>query len=272
MRRARWNNMKSEDNGIIIAFNSEREIVTKGESWTHTDSLNLAEVLNWEHKEVLKRIRQILDDYGIGNIENSTRELNSPVDLSQEFINKHTDFTYSLCYYKDKKGEFRPYYKMSKDLLILVIFSFRRLENAQQLQKLYIAQFNKMEKELQWYRARYLGIDVRNSLTDAIKDFVIGADYRDYIAFTDLVYITLFGERATQIRVMFGLKPKTNIRPMLTNECLESVKKLEQEIMQFLSYGMDYDTINDMVTRKYRGKQLAIELKMAIIDDEEVST
>ena len=89
----------------------------------------------------------------------STGELSPPVSVQEEFIYKHTDFSYSVSYYEDKKGELRPYYKLSKDLLVLVIFSFRRLEKAQEIQKAYIAQFNAMEKELHWWRARYLGID-----------------------------------------------------------------------------------------------------------------
>lgn len=250
------------EENIIIKFNEERDVILSGKSWTYTDSLNLAKALDTEHKEVLKRIRQILDEYNIKKVEDLARELNSPVNIYDEFINRHTDFTYSVCYYKDKKGELRPYYKMSKDLLILVIFSFRRLDNAQELQKAYIAQFNKMEKELQWWRARYLGIDVRNSLTDAVKDYVQNADYRDYIAFTNLVYVTLFGKDAQQIRTEFGLKPKSNIRPMLTDSCLESVKKLEQDVMQFLSYDMNFNTIERMLQKKYLGKQTDVELKM----------
>lgn len=254
---------------VVIKFNEQREVILSGESWTYTDSLNLAEVLDWEHKEVLKRIRQILQDY---NLEKEERELNyqsSELTEATEFINKHTDFTYSLCHYRNSQNKLQPYYKMSKDLLVLVVFSFRKLENAQELQKLYIAQFNKMEKELQWWRARYLGIDVRNSLTDAVKDYVQNADYRDYIAFTDLVYLTLYGKRAIQIRSMFDLKPKTNIRPLLTDSCLESVKKLEQEIMQFLSYGMNFEIIEKMVNKKYNGSKSKVELKIMLNEDNE---
>lgn len=215
----------------------------------------------------MRRIRETLVIYGLTSEDGELSSPSSKTVANAEFINKHTDFTYALCYYENLQKKMQPYYKMSKDLLILVLFSFRRLDNAQELQKAYIAQFNKMEKELQWWRARYLGIDVRNSLTDAVKDYVQNADYRDYIAFTNLVYLTLFGKEAHQIRTDFRLKPKTNIRPMLTDSCLESVKKLEQEIMQFLSYDMNFDTVEKMLKKKYKDKQTEIELKL-VVDNE----
>lgn len=239
---------------VVIKFNEQKDMILSGESWTYTDSLSLAKALDNRHDRTLERIREILKTYKLENDDSHFNCESSELKESTEFINKHTDFTYSLCYYKNSQNKLQPYYKMSKDLLILVLFSFRKLENAQELQKSYIAQFNKMEKELQWWRARYLGIDVRNSLTDAVKDFVQNADYRDYIAFTDLAYLTLFGKRACKIRTEFGLKPKTNIRPLLTDKCLDSVKKLEQEIMQFLSYDMNFDTIERMLNKKYKDK------------------
>ena len=53
-----------------------------------------------------------------------------------------------------------------------------------------------MEKELDWYRCRYLGIVTRTSLTDAIKDqYEHEWDRKSsiYADFTDLEYITLYG-------------------------------------------------------------------------------
>ena len=251
------------DNNIIIQFDNDRNKITQGESWTFTDSLNLAEVLNWQHYEVLRRIRSILKDYNLENEEHELKSESSIATENAEFIKRHTDFTYSIAYYKNSQNKLQPYYKMSKDLLVLVIFSFRKLENAQELQKAYIAEFNRMQKELEWWRARYLGIDVRNSLTDAVKEYIQNADWKDYMLFTDLVYKTLYGKTAKEIREDNGLKSKTNIRPLLIDSCLESVKKLEQEVMMFLSYGMDYHTIKGMLKNKHKGKQVSAELKQA---------
>lgn len=245
---------------IIVTYNSDREIITKGDSWVYTDSLNLAEVLDYKHKRVLERIRQILEDYDIKD-EVSTGQLKCPVNKTEEFIHKHTDFTYSIAHYEDKKGEMRPYYKLSKDLLVLVIFSFRKLPNAQMLQKAYIAQFNAMEKELNWYRARYLGIDVRNDLTEAIQEYIEVPKFYHYKNFTDLVYKSLYGMSAVQIREINGLEKGENIRKYLYDEDLDKVKKLETEIVTLLSYGFDYKKIKNLLEARFNSEKEELVLK-----------
>lgn len=119
--------------GIVITYDKDRKSIIKGHSWTYTDSLNLAEVLDQRHDKVLERIRKIIMDYGI---EDSTLKRES--SEKDKFIHKNTDFTYEECFYKNSQNKLQPYYKLSKDLLVLVIFSFRKLEKAQELQKAYI--------------------------------------------------------------------------------------------------------------------------------------
>ncbi|AEB77245.1 Rha family transcriptional regulator [Clostridium botulinum] len=241
---------KKDKNGLMITFNNERKSVLSGESWVYTDSLNLAEVLNTEHKEVLKRIRKVLKDYKIED-----GELNSPSSEAQEYIHKHTDFTYSILYYKNSQNKLQPYYRLSKDLLVLVIFSFRKLSNAQELQKLYIARFNEMEKELNWYKARYLGIATRNYMTDCIRDYYNIEKYKTnknpYVMFTNLVYETLYGSNAFDLRKDNNLPKGKNIRPWLTDEEVKVVDKLEQEIGTLISYDMGFKEIKKMIDRKY---------------------
>ena len=245
------------NNEIIVTYNTDREIIKEGESWVYTDSLNLADVLQYPHKEVSKRIRKILQEYNIGD---STGELNSLVDNSaitnvSEFVEKNTDFSYSISYYKDQKGEMRPYYKLSKDLLVLVIFSFRKLPNAQELQKAYIAKFNIMEKELDWHRARYLGIDVRNNLTQAIQLNIEIPKFYHYKNFTDLIYKTLYGKSSKVIRNENGLEPDANIRLCISQEDLKKVEKVEEEIVVLLSYGFDYSKIKSLLEKRYASEK-----------------
>ncbi|MED3550167.1 Rha family transcriptional regulator [Cytobacillus praedii] len=234
---------------IVITYDKDRKSIIKGNSWTYTDSLNLAEVLNTDHKEVLKRIRKTLGDYKI-----EERELKSPSSDADKFIHNNTDFTYEECFYKNSQNKLQPFYKLSKDLLVLVIFSFRKLERAQVLQKAYIAQFNAMEKELHWWRARYLGIDVRNDLTDAIKEYCENPKWYDYVNFTDLVYQSLYGKKTKQIRNENGLEKKANVRKYLSEDCLNQVKKIESEISVLMSYEFDYSKNKLMMNNKYTDK------------------
>ncbi|MED3792478.1 Rha family transcriptional regulator [Niallia alba] len=242
---------------IIVKYNEDRNTILSGESWTYTDSLNLAKVLNTDHYEVLKKIRKVLKDYKIEDSELKSESSN--VNELTEYINKHTDFTYAESFYKNKQNKLQPFYKLSKDLLVLVIFSFRKLENAHDLQKAYIAKFNEMEKELNWWRARYLGIDVRNDLTDSIKEYLENPDWKTYFNFTDLVYTILFGKKCKRIRKDYKLKDKENVRKLLHEDSLNLVKGLENEISVLLKYGNKYKTIKLQIEKLHT---VIFDLKM----------
>ena len=247
---------KKNDDTMLVTYNSDRQAILNEESWVYTDSLNVAKTINKEHKEVNKKVRQVLEEYGL----NLTREETPPVTETEEFIYNNTDFTYALAYRKDAKGELRPYYKMSKDFVTLLMFKFKG-EEARTFQKLYIAKFNAMEKELQWYRCRYLGIVTRTSLTDAIKD-QYEHEYTGkniYVDFTDLVYETLYGLKAWQIRQMNSDKFENkkgklvgNIRPWLKDDDVKLVDDLEKEICVLIKYSMTYEQIKDMLHKRYK--------------------
>jgi len=243
--------VKKDKNGLVVTYDKDRVSIVKGDSWVYTDSLNLADVLGTEHKKVLERIRNVLTDY---KIEDGT--LNRPSSESteiQEFIHKHTDFTYAVNHYKNSQNKLQPYYKLSKDLLILVVFSFRKLEKAQEIQLAYIAKFNAMEKELNWYNARYLGIVTRNYMTDCIKDYYDGTRSREnpYVAFTNLVYMTVFGHDASKLRMIHKLPKGENIRPWLSDEDVKIVDKMEQEVGTLISYGIELKVIRSMIGKKH---------------------
>lgn len=252
--------IKATASELGVTFEDGRDIVESGEAWVYTDSLRLAETLDVEHHEVLRRIRKVLKDYELEvNDEDYglKTESSEGVDNTslQELIFRHTDFTYAISSYKNSQNKDQPYYKLSKDLLVLAIFSFSRLDKAKELQKAYIAEFNRKEKELQWFRARYNGIDVRNSLTDNVRDFLPDAKWYDYMNFTNLVYEAIFGLTAKDIREMYGLDKKQNVRELLSEDCIKDVEALENEMAVFLSYGMNYDQISAMIKKKFEGKE-----------------
>lgn len=262
---------------IVVDFENKRQIVTKGEAWVYTDSLNLAEVLGIEHKEINKKIRKVLKDYGledgkeVGGWNALTYQTLENNTVKKKVV-KHTDFTYAIESYKDLQGKDRPYYRLSKDLLVLIIFSFSRLEKAKELQIAYIAEFNRKEKELEYYRARYMGIDVRNSLTDNVKEYLDNPQWYDYVNFTNLVYKSLYGYTAKEIRDIHSLKKNQNIREMLSEKCLKEVDKLEKEIATFLSYKMDYETISNMLDIKFKDKpkqkiEIVIKKNLDLLDE-----
>ena len=257
------NNKNKQDEVMVIDFNHDREAVLDGESWVYTDSLNIAKTIKVENTEVNRKIRQILNEYNL-DVGGET-----PCTENDEYIFKNTDFTYSICYYTDVQNKLRPYYKLSKDLVTLLMFKFKT-DRAREFQKLYIAKFNEMERELQWYKSRYLGIITRNNLTDAIKD-----DYKHeyngyniYVDFTDLIYTSLYGLKAWQIRQIHSSKfplnkngkPSGNIRPWLRDEDVEMVDKLEKEICTFIRYNFTYEQIKDLLDKRFEDKNILVLL------------
>jgi hypothetical protein len=118
-----------------------------------------------------------------------------------------------------------------------------------------------MAKELDWFRCRYLGIVTRTNLTDAIKDDYKYeyTGYNIYVDFTDLVYETLFGMKARQIRSLnsdkFEYKNNRligNIRPWLKDDDIKLVDDLEKEICVLIRYEMTFDQIRSMLQKRYK--------------------
>lgn len=248
---------KKKDEIMLVTYNHDRQAILNEESWVYADSLNIAKTIEQEHKATMRNIRKVLDDYDL----KTDGALQAPTSELEEFINKNTDFTYAICYYKDSQNKSQPYYKLSKDLVVLLMFKFKG-EKAKEFQKLYIAKFNEMAKELDWYRCRYLGIVTRTSLTDAIKD-QYEHEYTGkniYVDFTDLVYETLYGLKAWQIRMHNSDKFERNkkgtlignIRPWLKDDDVKLVDDLEKEICVLIKYNMTYEQIKDMLHKKYK--------------------
>ena len=242
--------VKKDENGLVVTYDKDRSSIVKGDSWVFTDSLNLAKTMSVEHGEATRKIRNVFKEYKIE--DNGDIPPSSKATEAQEYIHKHTDFTYSIAYYKNSQNKLQPFYKLSKDLLTLVMFTFQT-ERAKEFRLLYIAKFNAMEKELNWYNARYLGIVTRNYMTDCIKDYYDGTRSREnpYVAFTNLVYSTIYGYDASKLRMIHKLPKGENIRPWLSDEDVKVVDKMEQEVGTLISYGIELKVIRSMIGKKH---------------------
>lgn len=87
-----------------------------------TTSLNVAEVFSKQHKHILAKISEFPQDIFNGS-------------------------NFRLVEYKDKKGENRPYYKISKDGFVLLAMSFTG-ERFYKFKVAYINAFNRMADEI----------------------------------------------------------------------------------------------------------------------------
>jgi Holliday junction resolvasome RuvABC DNA-binding subunit len=72
-----------------------------------------------------------------------------------------------------------------------------------------------------------------------------------YKHYTDLVYKTLFGKNAKQLRDEFGIGKNDNLRDRLASDDNKRVEKLEQQISSMIELGYDYQVIKDALTKRY---------------------
>ncbi|EIY4425509.1 Rha family transcriptional regulator [Campylobacter coli] len=112
----------------VLINKQEVQFGTKGNQIFCT-SLDVAKVFGKNHFHVLRDIENILNDL---------REIGTSQDLSN----------FGLVKYKDKKGEFRPAYQISRDGFSLLAMGFTG-KKALQFKIAFINAFNEMEKLLQ---------------------------------------------------------------------------------------------------------------------------
>lgn len=105
----------------VIINNCEVELEAVGDL-TYTTSLDIKSVFEKRHADILAQIRRLPQD-------------------------KFNQRNFSLVEYKDKKGESRPYYKISKDGFVLLAMSFTG-ERFYKFKVAYINAFNAMADEI----------------------------------------------------------------------------------------------------------------------------
>lgn len=100
------------------------------------------------------------------------------------------------------------------------------------------------DKQRAWAVERELSKRERRRLTDSIQQFFAG-DMKgfEYSSFTNLVYKTLFDLNAAQMKVIYGLEKKDQLRDSLTTEDLRKVVEVETVMASLLRIGKGYDEI-----------------------------
>lgn len=96
-----------------------------------------------------------------------------------------------------------------------------------------------------WAVEREIGKRERRQLTDAIQEFYIGTTTNgfEYPRFTNLVYDTLFGLTAKQLKDIYDLGKGESLRDSFPTENLRKIVKVEQTISVLLTLGKEYGEI-----------------------------
>jgi phage regulator Rha-like protein len=115
-----------------------------------------------------------------------------------------------------------------------------------------VRQFYAMRSELQ--RRQIAKLDrkpIRQTLTDGIKALP-DTPHKTmwYKHYTDLIYKTVTGKTAKQLREERGAPPKAVASDYMTATEIESVTALENSVAVLIQMGFNYAQIKDMLSRK----------------------
>ncbi|EAL4461936.1 phage regulatory protein [Campylobacter coli] len=113
----------------VVFINNQEVVFENKDEQVFCTSLDVAKVFGKNHFHVLRDIENIL---------NNLRKIGTSQDLSN----------FGLVKYKDKKGELRPVYQISRDGFSLLAMGFTG-KKALQFKIAFINAFNEMEKLLQ---------------------------------------------------------------------------------------------------------------------------
>lgn len=197
----------------------------KKEEVSVVTSLDVAETFGKDHSHVLRDIREL--------------------ECSEEFRQSN----FGLISYKDSMNREKPMYYITRDGFTLLVMGYTG-EKAMKFKEAYINQFNAMEKALIGkMKEREKGIAVRQALTKALQqsnenERMHGHAYSTY---TDIVYKTVFGKTAKQLREEYGITKRENLRDYFSKEELEKVQSIEMIVSGLVKCGWGYEEIKRFI-------------------------
>lgn len=191
-------------------------------------SLDIAETFGKEHKRVLQDIRDL--------------------ECSEDF--RQHNFVQSS--YVNSQNKKQPMYYVTRDGFTLLAMGYTG-EKAMKFKEGYIRQFNAMEKLLIGkIKEREKGIAVRQAFTKAIQQSSENERMHGhaYSTYTDVIYKSIFGKNAKQLREEFGISKKESMRDYFSEEDLVKVQNAEMLVSALVGYGWGYNEIKEFILNK----------------------
>lgn len=188
-------------------------------------SLDVAETFGKEHKRVLQDIREL--------------------GCSEEF----TRHNFVLISYKDSMNREKPMYYITRDGFTLLVMGYTG-EKAIRFKEAYILQFNAMEELLEGKLIeREKGIVVRQAFTKVLQESKENERMHGhaYAIYTNVIYKSVFGKNANQLREDYGIDKKDNLRDCFSEEELKAVQSAKMLVSSLIGFGWGYDEIKDFV-------------------------
>jgi len=193
------------------------------------------------------------------NIEKSIKVNNgearvSSRDVAKVFVKRHDniiriiremktsdDFNYlnfEAVEYKDRKGEKRPEYLMTKDGFVILVMGFTG-EKAMQFKEAYIKAFNNMEK---FIKNRTIARMEYADMTKAISNVHDDPKFYHYTTENDMINRLITGMTAKQIRIHRFIPDRDRTRDYMTPEEIVQIEKLQKYNTILLEQEFDYNS------------------------------
>lgn len=137
-------------------------------------------------------------------------------------------------------------YHLNEQQATLLITYLKNTEPVRRFKKALVREFFNVRQELARRDAqRAVKLPVRRSLTDAIRDSGENKRFRGhaFATYTNLIYKTVTGRSAAQMRKDAGLPKGADVVPLLSAETLALVTRREAQVATLLDCGMRYEEI-----------------------------
>lgn len=140
-------------------------------------------------------------------------------------------------------------YLITRDGFTLLAMGYTG-DKAMKFKEAYIRQFNAMEKVLAGkLREREKGIAVRQAFTNMVKGSLENERMHGhaYSTYTNVIYKTVFGKDAKQLREEYEITKRENLRDYFSAEELKAVQSKEMLVSGLIDCGWGYDQIKEFV-------------------------
>lgn len=200
------------------------DIVSERKGVPVTTSRKIAKVFGKEHYNVLR------------DIEN--------LDCSESF----NAINFELVNYKDKKGEKRPEYIITKDGFVFLVMGYRG-RKAAAFKEAYIKRFNDMEDYIKSVQASKMDYP---ALTQAIKEAYDEPKNYHFSNELNMINRIVLGTDAKHFKQEHGVGVKeSSIRPYLTAWQIKAVEDLQRIDIGLVMSGMDFQSRKMLLTQYF---------------------
>lgn len=158
---------------------------------------------------------------------------------------------------KSRGVKYEKLYHLNEQQATLLITFLQNTEQVIRFKTELVRQFYQMRTQLQERQiAKADRKAPHRSLTDAIQSLPQHSKW-DYKMYMDLVYKTVLGKTAAQIRKERGAEKKTPASDYMTAEETQAIARLEDQVAALIDLGMDYQQIKTLLLNKQAMRNIA---------------